>query len=406
MEQTVVGIDVGSSKICTLVGEIREDVGLRVIGVGIAPSRGLRKGAVVNLAEATAAIAASVQEAERTSGYRIERAYVSISGPHIASQNSRGVVAISRREEGITGEDVSRALDSAGAISVPYNRELLHVVPRHYIVDGQEGVRDPVGMHGFRLEVEAHVVTGSSTVIQNLVKCVNGAGVEVDEVVLGLLAAGDAVLTENEREVGVVLVDIGGGTTDVAIFIDGTVWHTASLGIGGEYITNDVAIGLRLPPAVAEEVKVRYGHARPAQVGPEERFPAEPFGETSPQMLPRRKLAEIVEARVAEILEMVQTDVKRSGYDGLLPAGVVLCGGVAQLPGIVELAREVLGLPVRVGRPQRLVGLVDRISGPAFAVAAGLMTWGLTTEAHRPVSREGPSLGRRLREWLRALLPG
>lgn len=366
----------------------------------------MRKGAVVNLAEATAAIAASVQEAERTSGYRIERAYVSISGPHIASQNSRGVVAISRREEGITGEDVSRALDSAGAISVPYNRELLHVVPRHYIVDGQEGVRDPVGMHGFRLEVEAHVVTGSSTVIQNLVKCVNGAGVEVDEVVLGLLAAGDAVLTENEREVGVVLVDIGGGTTDIAIFIDGTVWHTASLGIGGEYITNDIAIGLRLPPAVAEEVKIRYGHARPAQVGPEERFPAEPFGETSPQMLPRRKLAEIVEARVAEILEMVQTDVKRSGYDGLLPAGVVLCGGVAQLPGIGELAREVLGLPVRVGRPQRLVGLVDRISGPAFAVAAGLMTWGLITEVHRPVFREGPSLGKRLREWLRALLPG
>lgn len=406
MEQTVVGIDVGSSKVCTLVGEIREDVGLRVIGVGIAPSRGMRKGAVVNLAEATAAIAASVQEAERTSGYRIERAYVSISGPHIASQNSRGVVAVSRREEGITAEDVSRALDSAGAISVPYNRELLHVIPRHYIVDGQEGVRDPVGMHGFRLEVEAHVVTGSSTVIQNLVKCVNGAGVEVDEVVLGPLAAGDAVLTENEREVGVVLVDIGGGTTDIAIFIDGTVWHTASLGIGGEYITNDIAIGLRLPPAVAEEVKVRYGHARPAQVGPEERFPAEPFGETSPQMLPRRRLAEIVEARVAEILEMVQTDIKRSGYEGLLPAGVVLCGGVAQLPGVGELAREVLGLPVRVGRPQRLVGLVDRISGPAFAVAAGLMGWGTVADVHRPLPRGGPSLGQRLREWLRALLPG
>lgn len=406
MEQTVVGIDVGSSKVCTLVGEIREDVGLRVIGVGIAPSRGMRKGAVVNLAEATAAIAASVQEAERTSGYRIERAYVSISGPHIASQNSRGVVAVSRREEGITAEDVSRALDSAGAISVPYNRELLHVIPRHYIVDGQEGVRDPVGMHGFRLEVEAHVVTGSSTVIQNLVKCVNGAGVEVDEVVLGPLAAGDAVLTENEREVGVVLVDIGGGTTDIAIFIDGTVWHTASLGIGGEYITNDIAIGLRLPPAVAEEVKIRYGHARPAQVGPEERFPAEPFGETSPQMLPRRKLAEIVEARVAEILEMVQTDIKRSGYEGLLPAGVVLCGGVAQLPGIGELAREVLGLPVRVGRPQGLVGLVDRISGPAFAVAAGLMGWGTVADVHRPLPRGGTSLGQRLREWLRALLPG
>jgi cell division protein FtsA len=327
MEQTVVGIDVGSSKICTLVGEIREDGGLRIIGVGIVPSRGLRKGSVVNLTEATAAIAASVQEAERSSGYRIERAYVSLSGPHIASLNSRG-----RR--------------------------------------------------------------------------VAAAGVEVDEMVLGPLAAGDAVLTENEREVGVVLVDIGGGTTDIAIFIDGTVWHTASLGIGGEYITNDIAIGLRLPTEVAEQVKVRYGHARPAQVGQDERFPAEPFGESGPQMLPRWKMAEIIEARAAEILEMVQTDIKRSGYDGLLPAGVVLCGGVAQLPGMPELAREVLGLPVRVGRPQGLVGLVDRISGPAFAVAAGLMGWGMTADVRRPLPRGGPSLGKRLREWLRALLPG
>ena len=406
MEQTVVGIDVGSSKICTLVGEIREDVGLRIIGVGIVPSRGLRKGSVVNLTEATAAIAASVQEAERSSGYRIERAYVSLSGPHIASLNSRGVIAVPRREEGIAVEDVDRALDAAGAVAIPYNRELLHVIPRHYIVDGQEGVRDPVGMHGFRLEVEAHVITASSMAIQNLVKCVAAAGVEVDEMVLGPLAAGDAVLTENEREVGVVLVDIGGGTTDIAIFIDGTVWHTASLGIGGEYITNDIAIGLRLPTEVAEQVKVRYGHARPAQVGQDERFPAEPFGESGPQMLPRWKMAEIIEARAAEILEMVQTDIKRSGYDGLLPAGVVLCGGVAQLPGMPELARELLGLPVRVGRPQGLVGLVDRISGPAFAVAAGLMGWGMTADVRRPLPRGGPSLGKRLREWLRALLPG
>lgn len=406
MEQTVVGIDVGSSKICTLVGELRDDRGLRIIGVGIVPSRGLRKGAVVNLAEATAAITASVQEAERSSGYRIERAYVSISGPHIASLNSRGVIAVPRREGGITVEDVDRALDAAGAVAIPYNRELLHVIPRHYIVDGQEGVRDPVGMYGFRLEVEAHVITASSMAIQNLVKCVHGAGVEVEEIVLGPLAAGDAVLTENEREVGVVLVDIGGGTTDIAIFIDGTVWHTASLGIGGEYITNDIAIGLRLPTEVAEEVKIRYGHARPAQVGQDERFPAEPFGESSPQMLPRWKLAEIIEARVVEMLEMVQTDVKRSGYDGLLPAGAVLCGGVAQLPGVPELAREVLGWPVRVGRPQGLVGLVDRIGGPAFAVAAGLMGWGMTADVRRPLPKGGPSAGKRLLQWLRALLPG
>ena len=406
MERTVVGIDVGSNKVCTLVGEVREEGGLRIVGVGIVPSRGLRKGVVVNVAEATAAIAASVEEAERTSGYRIERAYVSLSGTHISSLNSRGVVAVSRREEGIAVEDVDRALDAAGAVAVPHNRELIHVVPRYYVVDGQEGVRDPLGMHGFRMEVEAHVVTGSTTAIQNLIKCVTGAGVEVDEVVLASLAAGDAVLAENEREMGVVLVDMGGGTTDIAIFIDGTVWHTVTLGIGGEYVTNDVAIGLRLPTEAAEEVKIRYGHARPAQVGPEERFPAEPFGESSPQVLPRWKLAEIIEARVEEMLGMVLQEIKRSGYDGLLPAGLVLCGGTAQLPGIVELARDVVGLPVRIGTPQGLVGLVDRISGPAYAVAAGLVGWGLMADTRRPLPKGGPSVGRRFLNWLRALLPG
>lgn len=406
MERTVVAIDVGSSKVCTLVGEVREDGDLRIIGVGVTPSRGMRKGVVVNVAEATAAIAASVEEAERTSGYQIERAYVSLSGTHISSLNSRGVVAVSRREEGITEEDVGRVLDAAGAIAVPHNRELLHIVPRNYVVDGQEGVRDPLGMHGFRLEVEAHVVTGSTTAVQNLVKCVAGAGVEVGEVVLSSLAAGDAVLAENEREMGVVLVDMGGGTTDIAIFIDGTVWHTATLGIGGEYVTNDVAIGLRLPTAAAEAVKVRYGHARPAQVGPEERFPAAPFGESSPQTLPRWKLAEIIEARVEEMLGMVLQEIKRSGYDGLLPAGVVLCGGMAQLPGLQDLARDVVGLPIRIGTPQGLVGLVDRIGGPAYAVAAGLVGWGLMADTRRPLPKGGPSVGRRFLNWLRALLPG
>lgn len=406
MERTVVAIDVGSSKVCTLVGEVRDDGDLRIIGVGVTPSRGMRKGVVVNVAEATAAIAASVEEAERTSGYQIERAYVSLSGTHISSLNSRGVVAVSRREEGITEEDVGRVLDAAGAIAVPHNRELLHIVPRNYVVDGQEGVRDPLGMHGFRLEVEAHVVTGSTTAVQNLVKCVAGAGVEVGEVVLSSLAAGDAVLAENEREMGVVLVDMGGGTTDIAIFIDGTVWHTATLGIGGEYVTNDVAIGLRLPTAAAEAVKVRYGHARPAQVGPEERFSAAPFGESSPQTLPRWKLAEIIEARVEEMLGMVLQEIKRSGYDGLLPAGVVLCGGMAQLPGLQDLARDVVGLPVRIGTPQGLVGLVDRIGGPAYAVAAGLVGWGLMADTRRPLPKGGPSVGRRFLNWLRALLPG
>ncbi len=405
MERTVVGIDIGSSKVCTLVAEVRDDERMRVIGVGQSPSRGLRKGVVVNVSEATESIAASVEEAERSSGYRIERAYVSLSGVHISSVNSRGVVAVSRREEGITVEDVDRALDAASAIAVPYNRELVHVIPRFYVVDEQEGVRDPLGMHGFRLEVEAHVVTGSTTAIQNLLKCVGGAGVEVDEVVLGSLAAGDAVLAENERELGVVLLDIGAGTTDIAIFIEGTVWHTTTLGIGGEYLVNDVAIGLRLATDAAREVLEKYGHARPAQVDEEERFPAEPFGESSVQTLPRWKLAEIVEARVEEILGMVQQQIKRSGYDGLLPAGVVLCGGVAQLPGIQGLARDALGLPVRIGTPKELIGLVDRIGTPAYAVAVGLVNWGRMADARRPLPRGGPSTWRRFTGWLRALLP-
>ena len=261
MERTIVGIDVGSSKICTLVGEINEENELRVIGVGLVPSRGIRKGVVVNVADAMGAVATSIEKAERTSGYKIERAYVALSGTHLSSLNSRGVVGISRREHGITLEDVDRVLDAAHAVAVPHNQEVVHVIPRGYVVDGQSGVRDPVGMHGFRLEVEAHIVTGSSTSIQNLTKCVETAGVAVDELVLASIAAGHAVLTDTEQEMGVVLADIGEGTTDIAIFIDGAVWHTVTLGVGGEYITGDIAIGLRLPPTVAEQVKVNHGHS-------------------------------------------------------------------------------------------------------------------------------------------------
>jgi cell division protein FtsA len=406
VERTIVGIDVGSSKVCTLVGEVDDEGSIRVIGVGLVPARGVRRGVVVNVVDATAAIAASVDKAERTSGYKIERAYVSLSGTHVSSLNSRGVVGISRREHGITVEDVNRALDAARAIAVPHNEEVVHVVPRGYVVDGQSGVRDPVGMYGFRLEVEAHIVTGSSTSIQNLVKCVEGAGVEVDELVLASIAAGDAILTDTEREMGVVLADIGAGVTDIAIFIDGTVWHTITLGVGGEYVTGDVAVGLRLPPAVAEQVKVQYGHARAAQVPPEGRFTVSPFDGEAPQVVPRWKLAEIIEARAQEIVSMIQREIKRSGYDGLLPAGVVLCGGTAQLSGIQELGRDVFGLPVRVGAPRELRGLVDSISNPAHAVGAGLMGWGVTVDTRPQLRKPGPGLGNRFLGWLRAFLPG
>jgi len=392
--------------VCTLVGEVDDERRVRVIGVGLVPARGIRRGVVTNVPEATAAIAASVEKAERTSGYSIERAYVGLSGTHVSSLNSRGVVGISRREQGITDDDVERALDAARAIAVPHNQEVVHVIPRGYVVDGQNGVHDPVGMHGFRLEVEAHVVIGSTTSIQNLVKCVEGAEVEVDELVLASIAAGDAVLSDTEREMGVVLADIGAGTTDLSIFIDGTVWHTVTLGIGGEYITGDVAIGLRLPPEVAERIKIEHGHARAAQVPPEERFTVSTFGEQGRQAVQRWRLAEIIEARVEEILSMIQQEIKRSGYDGLLPAGVVLCGGTAQLSGIQELGRDILNLPVRVGVPQEIHGLVDKISNPAHAVGAGLMGWGMTVDTRRQLPRSGPGLGDRLLNWLRVFLPG
>jgi cell division protein FtsA len=407
VERTVVGIDVGSSKICTLVGEVGNNGDLRVVGVGLVPSRGLRKGVVVNVDEATAALSASVQEAERTSGYKLERAYVSISGEHISSLNSQGVVGVSHRRSGITVDDVERALDAACAVTVPHDQEIIHVIPRGYVVDGQSGVQDPVGMYGFRLEVEAHLVTASSTAIQNLLKCVRGAGLEVDEVVSAAIAAGDAVLDETEREMGVVLADVGAGTTDVAVFIDGTVWHTVTLGIGGAYVTRDISIGLRLPPSIAEEIKVEHGHALPEQVDSDELFTISPFGDEMSREVPRWQLASIIEARAEEILSMINKAIKRSGYDGLLPAGVVLTGGTAQLPGVRTLGRQVLGLPVRLGGPENLRGLVDSVDNPAHAVGAGLMAWGSTEEARPQLkTRPNPGGSSGFLRWLRAFLPG
>ncbi len=409
MERSVVGIDVGSHKIQALVGEVSDSGETRIVGVGEALARGVRKGVIVNVAEATAAIAEAVEKAEQSSGYQIERAFVGISGDHIASRNSQGIVGVSRREQGITPDDIDRVLEAAGAIALPQNQDLLHIIPRTYLVDGQTGVRDPLGMHGFRLEVEAHVVMGAAAAIQNLTKCVNGAGVEVSELVLTSLAAGNAVLSDTEKEMGVVLVDIGEGATDIAIFIEGTIWHTRSLAMGGEYITNDIAIGMRLPPEMAERIKLRHGHTFAAQVSEDERLTISPYGESSPVVLPRWKLAEVVQARVEEILEAVQQEIKRSGYDGLLPAGVVLCGGTAQLPGLQNLARDLFGLPVQIGIPQQISGLTDKVANPASAVAVGLVKWKPMWEDVGGVGgwrASRASWWKRLETWFRALLPG
>lgn len=407
MDRTVVALDIGTTKICTLIAEVGPppENALRIVGVGTVPSKGIRKGVVVNVNEVSSAIAHAIHLAERTSGYEIASAYVGLAGAHISSVNSRGVIAIGRGERGIRPVDVERALESARAIDIPHNREILHIIPRDFTVDGDDGVRDPVGMQGYRLEVEAHIVTGATSSIRNLIKCVQNTQIHIDALVLEPLASGEAVLTDIEREMGVVLVDIGGGTTDVAIFIEGSIWHTVVLPTGGEQITNDVAVGLRTPYNTAEEIKIKYGHALPQAVMPEEVVKTEVFGGDGQQQIPRQFLAEVVGARVEEIFEMVLKEIKRSGYDGLLPAGVVLCGGTAQLPGIRELARDVMALPARVGEPQNITGLVDTLYNPAFSTTVGLLRWGLAHDLPQPVQQPVEN-SVKVPGWLRVFLPG
>ncbi|MFZ5918714.1 MAG: cell division protein FtsA [Chloroflexota bacterium] len=406
MENIIVGIDVGTTKICTLIGQVTDGLIPRIVGVGVVPSRGLRKGVIVNVHEATEAIARSVDKAEKTAGIQVERAYVGISGDHITGVNSRGVVAISRGERGVVVGDIERALDAAQAIAIPHNQEVLHVIPRNYNVDGQEGIREPLGMHGFRLEVEAHIITGARSAIQNLVKCIQALEIEIDELVLDPLASGEAALTETEREMGVVLADIGGGTTDIGIFIEGSVWHTVILPVGGHHLTNDIAVGLRAPYATAEEIKKKHGHAQPARIIETETLDIAAFGEQTRQKVPRRFLAEIIEARTEEIFELILKEIKRSGYDGLLPAGLVLCGGTADLNGIQELGREILGLPVRVGAPRSLRGLVDVLNDPAYATGVGLLLWGIQQESTLRPRTSKPGVTRKITQWLRrAFLP-
>lgn len=387
MGKTIVGIDVGTTKICTLVGEVDDSDNLCIMGAGTAPAHGISKGVIVNVEEATKSITESVQNAERISGYTIEAAYVGLAGKHISALNSRGVVAVGGGERYITENDVERAMDAAQAIAVPHNREIVHAIARSFVLDGQEGVHDPVGMVGFRLEVEAHIVTGASASIRNLVQCVEAAGVEVNDLVLQPLASGEAVLTPEERETGVVLVDAGGGTTDVAIYVNGSIWHSAVLPVGGYNVTNDIAIGLRTPFANAENIKIRIGHALPEFVDPNLTVDVNAFGDGAEQCVSRLEVAQIIEARAEELLWMVSNEIKRSGYEGLLPAGLVMTGGTAELRGFMELGRELLQLPVRVGRPRGIDGLVESVNSPTYATAVGLLLWGLR---YGPSGRKTP----------------
>jgi len=408
----VVGIDIGTTKICVLVGQEEAPGQLRIVGVGIEPSQGLRKGVVVDLGAAADATARAIDKAERTSGLEVTSALVSLAGSNVSSVNSRGVVGVSGRV--IDADDVARAVDAARAVAIPHNREIIHVIQRGFNVDGQEGIRMPVGMHGYRLEVETHIITATAASVENVRQCVNAAGVDVSQFVLNPLASAEVCLTETERQMGVVVCDVGGGTTDMSIFIDGDVWHSAVLSVGGNHITSDIAHGLRLPMSQAEEIKIQHGQAKLGDLDGREFFNIRPFGEEDPVQISREELTNIIGARAEEIFNMVVQEIKRSGYDGLLPAGMVLTGGSSLLPGMREIASQVLGVPVRIAKPENLVGMTDKLDSPAFSTSVGLLRWALlmseiTPQGERrrlrPASQGGGTSWDNIKNLLRRLLP-
>jgi cell division protein FtsA len=373
-KRNIVGaIDVGTTKICTILADVTDGGVPRVVGVGITPSKGLHKGLVVNIGEARESIRDSVKKAEQTSNYKLESAYVGVTGRHVTSMNNHGVVAITRNDRVVRPDDLKRVLTSAQSVKTAADRRLLHVIPRNYAVDGQVGVKNPVGMHGFRLDVETHVITAAVTSIQNLVKCIRSLGIDIEDLVLEPLASSEAVLTDDERQVGVIMADIGGGTTDVAIFREGSIWHTSILPVAGYQLTRDIAIGLGLPFEIAEEMKKKYGSVMPVYEGK---------GDTAPAIskdghgVSYQDLCDIVRARVEEILKLIILEMPSSEYEELVPAGLVLTGGTSNLTGIATLGREILKLPVRVGIPGNMYGIGDVLQDPAYATSVGLLLWG------------------------------
>ncbi len=403
MSEIITAIDVGTTKICTFIAEATPEGRLRLLGAGCSRSEGLRKGVVINVSAATQAITDSIVKAEQMAGITVQNAVVGIVGSHIKSHNGIGTATIPRGRS-ITRQDIDRALDTARTIPLPPDREIIHTIARNFTVDQQEGVSEPIGMHGYRLEVNAHIITGATTAIKNLANCVQNNGVTVEEMVLEPLASGEAVLTQDERDMGVVVADIGGGTTDIAIYLDGSVWHTVVLEVGGDNLTRDMAMGLRTPYDTAESLKLRYGHALPEWVAEDEVISANAFGDAQSQTISRRFIAEILEARSEEVLSYILQEIRRSGYDGLLPAGVVLTGGTAQLPGIMDLGRKVFRSPVRTGVPNGIGNAQRKWLKPENACGFGLLLWAQRSDPYESPSPGFP-LPSRLGKLFRNLLP-
>lgn len=406
-EKLIVGLDIGTSKVVAIVGLVSPDGGLEIVGTGLHRSTGLKKGVVVNIESTVHSIQRAIEEAELMAGCRIHSVCAGIAGSHIRSMNSHGIVAIRDRE--VQAPDIERVIATASAVAIPASQEILHVLPQEFIIDSQKGVKEPLGMSGVRLEAEVHLVTCAVNAAQNIKKCIRRCGLDVDDIILEQLASSYAVLTEDEKQLGVCMVDIGGGTSDIAIFTDGAICHTGVIPIAGDQVTNDIAMALRTPTAHAEELKIKYACALAKMTGPDETIKVPSVGDRAPRNLSRQSLAEVVEPRYDELFTLVQAELRRNGFEDLVAAGIVLTGGTAKMEGVVELAEEVFHMPVRLGAPQDVRGLSDIVNNPIYSTGVGLLHYGVKQqqEGGAPSQRKitaGPGFIERIKQWLQGSL--
>ena len=398
----VVGLDIGTSKVLAIVGEVGPGGEVEIIGVGHHPSRGMKRGVVVNIESTVQSIQRAVEEAELMAGCRIHSVYAGIAGSHIRSMNSHGIVAIRDRE--VYAADIERVIDAAQAVAIPADQKILHILPQEYIIDSQEGVKEPLGMSGVRLEAKVHLVTCATNAYQNIEKCIKRCGLEVDEIILEQLASSYSVLTEDEKELGVCVIDIGGGTTDIAIFTEGAIRHTGVIPIAGDQVTNDIAMALRTPTDFAEELKIKYACALSQLASPDEMIKVPGVGERPPRELSRQALADVVEPRYDELFHLIQAELRHSGYADVLAAGIVLTGGTSKMEGVVELAEEIFHMPVRIGMPYDVSGLVDIVRNPTYSTGVGLLLYGMKQTQEReglqPVKDPGINMLDKVKKFL------
>ncbi|OGT48822.1 MAG: cell division protein FtsA [Gammaproteobacteria bacterium RIFCSPHIGHO2_12_FULL_38_11] len=400
VKNLIVALDIGTNKIAALVGEITFDNQIEIVGFGVHPSRGLKRGVVVNIEATVQSIQRAVTEAELMAGCDIHEAYTGIAGSHITSLNSHGIVAIRDRE--VNQTDVDRVIDAAKAVAIPADQKILHILPQEFIIDAQEGVREPVGMSGVRLEAKVHIVAGAVSAAQNITKCVRRCGLQVSDIILEQLASSYAVLTDDEKELGVCMIDIGGGTTDMAIFTDNAIRYTAVIPIAGDHVTNDIAVALRTPTLNAEQIKKQYASVLASRIDPAEMIQVQSISQRPPQQIQRKALAQVVHARYEELFSLALAELRRSGFEDLISAGIVLTGGASQVDGCVELAESVFQMPVRIGLPQNVGGLIDVRQNPTFSTAVGLLLYGLQqqgTEQTFVLTRGLPNMWSRMRNW-------